>query len=134
MPGLGLRWLTGAGILLAGVACVWLAAISQGREEGQPPGKRPPKTTARRRPPGGSERCGVTPRESTLPPGSRARPGGNRQERKGVRSRSPLRAARRKEVVVFVRIIATPTGEPPEEVRRAWIGLELPLAAGETGP
>jgi hypothetical protein len=35
---------------------------------------------------------------------------------------------------VFIRIIATPPGEPPEEVRRAWVGLELPLAAGETGP
>jgi hypothetical protein len=35
---------------------------------------------------------------------------------------------------VFVRIIATPPGEAPEEVRRAWVGLELPLAAGETGP
>jgi hypothetical protein len=29
---LGLRWLTVAGILLAGGSCVWLAAISQGRE------------------------------------------------------------------------------------------------------
>ena len=35
---------------------------------------------------------------------------------------------------MFVRIIATPPGEAPEEVRRAWVGLELPLAAGETGP
>jgi hypothetical protein len=35
---------------------------------------------------------------------------------------------------VFIRIIATPPGEAPEEVRRAWIGLDLPLAAGETGP
>jgi hypothetical protein len=35
---------------------------------------------------------------------------------------------------VFIRIIATPPGEAPEEVRRAWVGLELPLAAGETGP
>jgi hypothetical protein len=29
---LDVRWLTGAGILLALVACVWLAAISPGRE------------------------------------------------------------------------------------------------------
>jgi hypothetical protein len=35
---------------------------------------------------------------------------------------------------VFIRIIATPPGEAPEEVRRAWVGLELPLAAGEAGP
>jgi hypothetical protein len=35
---------------------------------------------------------------------------------------------------MFVRIIATPPGEAPEEVRRAWVGLELPLAAGENGP
>jgi hypothetical protein len=34
---------------------------------------------------------------------------------------------------VFVRIIATPPGEAPEEVRRAWVGLDLPLVAGETG-
>ena len=35
---------------------------------------------------------------------------------------------------MFIRIIATPPGEAPEEVRRAWLGMELPLAAGETGP
>jgi hypothetical protein len=35
---------------------------------------------------------------------------------------------------VFIRIVATPPGEAPLEVRRAWIGLELPLAAGEKGP
>lgn len=34
---------------------------------------------------------------------------------------------------MFVRVIATPPGEAPEEVRRAWLGLELPLAAGEKG-
>jgi hypothetical protein len=45
-----------------------------------------------------------------------------------------VRPAVKKEVVVFVRIIATPPGEAPEAVRRAWVGLELPLAAGETGP
>jgi len=35
---------------------------------------------------------------------------------------------------VFVRIVAVPPGEAPEEVRRAWVGMDLPLAAGETGP
>src|SRR5207302_7652125 len=30
-----------------------------------------------------------------------------------------------------VRIVTIPPGEAPEEVRRAWVGLELPLAAGE---
>jgi hypothetical protein len=35
---------------------------------------------------------------------------------------------------VFIRIIATPPGEAPEEVRQAWVGLELPLVAGEPGP
>jgi hypothetical protein len=39
-----------------------------------------------------------------------------------------------REIAVFIRILATPPGEAPEEVRRAWLGLELPLAAGETGP
>jgi hypothetical protein len=34
---------------------------------------------------------------------------------------------------MFIRIIATPPGEAPEEVRREWVGLELPLAQGETG-
>ncbi len=33
-----------------------------------------------------------------------------------------------------VRIVAVPTGPPPEEVRRAWVGLTVPLAPGETGP
>jgi hypothetical protein len=35
---------------------------------------------------------------------------------------------------VHVRITATPPGEAPEEVRRAWVGLELPLAPGSTEP
>jgi hypothetical protein len=35
---------------------------------------------------------------------------------------------------MFVRIVDVPPGEAPEEVRRAWVGLELPLVAGETGP
>jgi hypothetical protein len=35
---------------------------------------------------------------------------------------------------MFVRIVATPPGEAPEEVRQAWVGLELPLASGERGP
>ena len=35
---------------------------------------------------------------------------------------------------VRIRITATPPGEAPEEVRRAWVGLELPLAPGETAP
>jgi hypothetical protein len=33
-----------------------------------------------------------------------------------------------------IRIVSTPPGEAPEAVRGAWVGLELPLAAGETGP
>ena len=35
---------------------------------------------------------------------------------------------------MFIRIVATPPGEAPREVREAWVGLDLPLAAGETGP
>jgi hypothetical protein len=34
---------------------------------------------------------------------------------------------------MFVRIVATPPGEAPEEVRREWVGLGLPLAGDETG-
>ncbi len=41
---------------------------------------------------------------------------------------------RRSASIVHVRIVAVPPGEAPEEVRRAWVGLELPLAVGETGP
>jgi hypothetical protein len=33
-----------------------------------------------------------------------------------------------------VRIVAVSPGPAPEEVRRAWVGLVVPLAAGETGP
>jgi hypothetical protein len=33
-----------------------------------------------------------------------------------------------------VRIIDVPPGEAPEEVRRAWVGLILPVALGEVGP
>ena len=33
-----------------------------------------------------------------------------------------------------VRIVAVSPGAAPEEVRRAWVGLIVPLAAGETGP
>jgi hypothetical protein len=33
-----------------------------------------------------------------------------------------------------VRIVAVSPGPAPEEVRRAWVGLTVPLAAGETGP
>jgi hypothetical protein len=32
------------------------------------------------------------------------------------------------EVIVFIRIVAPPPGEAPAEVRREWVGLELPLA------
>jgi hypothetical protein len=40
----------------------------------------------------------------------------------------------RKAIVRFVRIVATPPGEAPEEVRRAWVGLELPLTGRQKGP
>ena len=36
--------------------------------------------------------------------------------------------------VGHVRITKTPPGEAPEEVRRAWVGVELPLRRGETEP
>lgn len=35
---------------------------------------------------------------------------------------------------MFIRIIATPPGEAPAEVRREWVGMALPLVAGEKGP
>jgi hypothetical protein len=44
-----------------------------------------------------------------------------------------ISAACRKQVI-RIRIHSTPPGEAPEHVRSAWIGLELPLIPGETGP
>src|SRR4051812_44441611 len=35
---------------------------------------------------------------------------------------------------MHVRITDVPPGEAPEHIRRAWVGLVLPLAPGETGP
>jgi hypothetical protein len=35
--------------------------------------------------------------------------------------------------VTRIRIVACPPGEAPESVRRAWIGLELPLPPGRLG-
>jgi hypothetical protein len=35
-------------------------------------------------------------------------------------------------VVANVRIVRTPPGEAPEAIRRAWVGVELPLRQGET--
>jgi hypothetical protein len=40
---------------------------------------------------------------------------------------------RKRNRVFRIRIVGTPPGEAPEAVRGAWIGLELPLAPGETG-
>jgi hypothetical protein len=37
-------------------------------------------------------------------------------------------------MVVLIHITATPPGDAPEEARQAWVGLELPLAAGAKGP
>jgi hypothetical protein len=36
--------------------------------------------------------------------------------------------------VAHLRIVRTPPGEAPEEIRRAWVGVELPLRARETKP
>jgi hypothetical protein len=36
--------------------------------------------------------------------------------------------------VAHVRIIRTPAGEAPEAIRRAWVGVKLPLRRGETHP
>jgi hypothetical protein len=33
-----------------------------------------------------------------------------------------------------IRIVAAPPGEAPDHIRRAWIGLELPVANGQIGP
>jgi len=33
-----------------------------------------------------------------------------------------------------IRIVSLPDGEAPEDIRRAWIGLTLPLMAGDNAP
>jgi hypothetical protein len=35
---------------------------------------------------------------------------------------------------MYVRIISTPPGEAPEEVRRAWVGLSLPVLDEDSRP
>jgi hypothetical protein len=40
----------------------------------------------------------------------------------------------RNRTVAHLRILGTPPGEAPEEIRRAWVGIELPLRHGETEP
>jgi hypothetical protein len=43
-------------------------------------------------------------------------------------------AAWRGRTVAQLRVVRTPPGEAPEEVRRAWVGVQLPLRSGETKP
>jgi hypothetical protein len=43
-------------------------------------------------------------------------------------------AAWKNRPVATLRIVRTPSGEAPEEIRRAWVGVELPLRRGETKP
>ncbi|HVS39553.1 MAG TPA: hypothetical protein VMS17_28610 [Gemmataceae bacterium] len=44
-----------------------------------------------------------------------------------------VRAAQNR-VIGHVRIIQTPPGEAPDDIRRAWVGVELPLRPGEGQP
>ncbi len=39
-----------------------------------------------------------------------------------------------RQIIARLRIIRTPPGEAPEEIRKAWIGVELPLRRRETRP
>ena len=39
-----------------------------------------------------------------------------------------------KRTVAYVRITQTPPGEAPEEIRRAWVGIDLPLRRGASWP
>jgi hypothetical protein len=43
-------------------------------------------------------------------------------------------AAWRGRAVASLRIVRTPPGEAPEVIRRAWVGVDLPLRRGETEP
>jgi hypothetical protein len=40
----------------------------------------------------------------------------------------------RNRTIAHLLIVRTPPGEAPEEIRRAWVGIELPLRRGETEP
>jgi hypothetical protein len=40
----------------------------------------------------------------------------------------------RNRTVAHLRIVRLPPGEAPEEIRRAWVGIELPLRRGESEP
>jgi hypothetical protein len=40
----------------------------------------------------------------------------------------------RNQTVAYLRILRTPSGEAPEAIRRAWVGIELPLRRGEPEP
>jgi hypothetical protein len=40
----------------------------------------------------------------------------------------------RNRAIAYVRITHTPPGEAPEEIRRAWVGVELPLRRAEVEP
>jgi hypothetical protein len=43
-------------------------------------------------------------------------------------------AAWRNRTVAHVRVVRTPPGEAPETIRRAWVGVKLPLRRWETEP
>jgi hypothetical protein len=45
-----------------------------------------------------------------------------------------VRCVRMNRTVAHLRIVRTPHGEAPEEIRRAWVGVELPLRRSETEP
>jgi hypothetical protein len=57
----------------------------------------------------------------------------NRQPSKEP-SFADLLSASNRQTVAHLRIVRTPPGEAPEEIRRAWVGVELPLYPGETEP
>jgi hypothetical protein len=40
----------------------------------------------------------------------------------------------RNRTVAYLRILRIPPGEAPEIIRRAWVGIELPLRRSETDP
>jgi hypothetical protein len=59
------------------------------------------------------------------------------KKRAGEASRIPIIAVSsrgRAGAASRIRIIATPPGDAAESIRRAWVGVELPLIAGEQQP
>jgi hypothetical protein len=104
-----LPWIMGALAVIGGVYGILFLAVSSRRHAGTPPGDTAESirlylAVSSRRRAGAANRILIT----ATPPGDAA--------------------------ASCIRIIATPPGDAAESIRRAWVGVELPLIAGEQQP